>query len=324
MAVRMMESQYLAMRITRSSSEGLPASAAWVRLEQIVPAATKKLPSLSDVYRAWNLAASGISARTERPVGCPVEFDGPLVRFFLGFYAWPSAPDLAYQLTTTIGEVGPAQIVLLPREFSAFVNNASAIDLPYYMEELTATWETPVYNRYGETIPQPVIVNHHTHLTFSSECFGALRISGKAVGSYHILTVEIDKNTWTDESVEPPPQIQGDVTYVNPLPFNNQNADSISGITATITATWLAGENIAATDQLPLEIPQCVLDVLAWCPGNPNYILNWCEEKTETVVYYSACTGDVVKVCTGLNPRKYCTQLALADDPGGWLHKATS
>jgi len=312
-------SEYASLRITRSAGQGT-AGNLWVRLEQIVPAKTQRYASLADLYRSWMYAASGKSASRVRMSGCPVEFDGTVVRFFLGFYAWPSDPELPYQLTTTIGQVGPQQLVELPREFSAFANNATIIDLECYMVDVTVVWETPVYDRYGEQIEEPEVVNMGNHLKLSHEIFGALRISGKAVGGYHVLAVEVDKGLWNEPNAPAPEQVQGDKTFINQLPENTTNSNKISNIEATVTAFWLGVKNNNTdTDQLRLEVPQCVLDILNWCPGNPLFVLDWCHEVSSTQVYYSTCTGEVLKVCNGLDPQRYCTRVELQQDPGPWL-----
>ena len=132
-------------------------STARVRLEQIVPAETSKFANVRDLYQAWLLAASGQPARLYRAGGCPIEFEGSTVRFFLGFYAWPSDPALPYNLTASLGQLGPGQRVEMAREYSEFVDNASIVALPFFMEDITATWETPTYTRYGERIPPPAI-----------------------------------------------------------------------------------------------------------------------------------------------------------------------
>lgn len=317
-------SEYTSLRINRASEAVAQASAPWVRLEQILPAKTARYANLADVYQAWTYAATGKSNRAVRPRGCPVEFDGSIVRFFIGFYAWPSNPELPYQLTSTLGEVGPQQLARLPREFSAFANNTRIIDLECWMEDVTVAWETPVWDRYGSRIAVPKITNHSTYLEFDRECFGALRIKGRAVGGYHVLTVEIDKEIWDEPEAPRPEQQQGDITFINQLYHNTTNSNKIGRIEPVITATWQAAENIAAADQLKLEVPQCVLDVLAYCPGNPLYLLNWCETISKTQVYYSACDGAILKVCNGLDPHKYCSQIALDTDPGPWLRRLIS
>jgi len=311
-------SEFTSLRITRSDQTATAGQ--WVRLEQIIPATTRKYASIQDLYQAWMYAATGKSATRSRQSGSPVEFDGTIVRFFLGFYVWPSAPGLPYQLTTTIGEVGPQQLIELPREFSAFAKNAAVIDLECYMVDVTVVWETPVYDRYGEQIAVPEITNMGNYLKLSHESFGALRVVGKAVGGYHVLTVEVDKGLWDEPEATRPEQTQGDKTFINQLPVNTTNSNKISNIEPTITASWqTTTDNTTDTDQLRLEVPQGVLDVLGWCPGNPLFILDWCQKVSSTNVYYNSCTGEVIKVCDGLDPHKYCTRIELQTDPGPWL-----
>jgi len=100
--------QYSNLPITRSATATADSiTEPWVRLEQITPAQTRKFASIADVYRAWTLAVAGMSPSKRRTQGCPVEFFENVVRFFLGFYAWPSDPSLPYTLTATMGEISP-------------------------------------------------------------------------------------------------------------------------------------------------------------------------------------------------------------------------
>jgi len=294
-------------------------STARVRLEQIVPAETSKFANVRDLYQAWLLAASGQPARLYRAGGCPIEFEGSTVRFFLGFYAWPSDPALPYNLTASLGQLGPGQRVEMAREYSEFVDNASIVALPFFMEDITATWETPTYTRYGERIPPPAISAAGIEAEFAREVFGAVRIAGTAIGDYHVVTVEVDKTAWKEEGQEPPAPSRGDVVIVTDLTPEKLNADKIANIEITVTVTWEQPDGTLGTDQLRLEIPQCVLDVLSFCPGGAPYYLLWCEKSSDRQVYYSGCTGEVISVRDGVNEKSYCSKIALDRDPGPWL-----
>ena len=97
------------------------------------------------------------------------------------------------------------------------------------------------------------------------------------------------------------------------------NADKIANIEITVTVTWEQPDGTLGTDQLRLEIPQCVLDVLSFCPGGAPYYLLWCEKSSDRQVYYSGCTGEVISVRDGVNEKSYCSKIALDRDPGPWL-----
>jgi hypothetical protein len=275
----------------------------WVRLEQKMPPATGNTGSLLDLYLAWSLAAAGFSALMYRPAGCPVEFDGQIIRFFLGFYAWPSHPDLKYKLTASIGELGIPVRVIPIREASYFVENTDAILLKYYMLSVAAHWETPTYNAYGETIRAPRIHPAGAQANFDTPVFGGLRVQGIAVGDYWVVTVEVDKST-----------------------------DRIEDVNITITASWdmpdgtTESDTIAlGTEQNRLTIPQCVLDALAMCPGDESYkyYLEWCKKVTSTIVYVNACTGEVIETREGKDQKKFCSKFGFNTDPGPWLLSLT-
>lgn len=305
--------------IPYASDEAVVDTAVAVRLEQIIPATTKKFASLADLYRAWTLASSGISSRTYRVGDCPVEFDGNIVRFFLSFYTWPTDPNLQYKITTTLGEVSEPQEINLTREYFDFADNVQSIDLPYYLEDAELNWETPTYNKYGERIPAPEITNNHNSIALSSEVFGGLQIKGTAIGDYYVVTIEIEKEQW-EPVEEEPSTVVSDVIIVTDLSPERLNASSITNIKCTVTASWTNETGGVETEQLALAIPQCVLDVLSYCPGDEiMYYLQWCEEVANRKVYYSTCDGKVLAVFDGVNPKTYCAKIPMEKDPGDWL-----
>jgi hypothetical protein len=296
---------FAALRITRASDTPADYAPAWLRLEQIIPADTQKKQAIGDFYNLLINSIAGLSARMTRPKGSPVEFDGSIVRFFLGFYVWPSSPAMTYQLTATIGEIGRATRVSLKKSFHLFADNIVGVSTPYYLEGAMPGWETPCVDRYGQPIASPPISDNHTHFLFGREIFGGLKITGRAFGYYHVLTVEIDKSD----------------------PDGSEN--KISNLAPVITATWqLDGESgrygqeidengkliyVPPTDQLRLEVPDDVMDILGACPNNPDFGDKWCQNKSDTQIYYSTCDSEILDVRTGANPRSYCTKVSLGN-----------
>lgn len=299
----------------------------FVALEQIVPAETEQFAGMADVYRLWMAAATGTSARTLRPDGCPIEFSGENIIVRLGFYAWPSDPDLPFELSPAIGELSEHRLVEIPREFSVFVDNRNQIDLPYFMREVSVQWESPTFNRNGGSIPAPAIADNGTRLNFSTDVFGAARISGTAVG-YYVEAVMTLSRPLTEEEVTMEEQLEQQLFNEDgieyfiaaPVPASRLNGYKISNLENTITAAWQNLEGGTETRQLPLEIPQCVQDALALCPGMYQYVLRWCDEVATLQVYYNACKYDeVIGAWEGDDRTRYCSQMVLEDDPGSWL-----
>lgn len=302
----------------------------WVRLEQVVPPKLSYYASVKDIYKMWNAAATGKSAQTMRPVGCPVEFDGTDIRVYLGFYAWPSSPDLQYSLSAAIGTIGPEQVIRKQREFSLFVANSDRIDLPYYMENLQIEWETPTYGRYGDEIPNPGITNNGNWLAFSASVFGAIRVVGDAVGGYYCSEIVMSKPLTEEEisAEEIQEQIEEELAdgrvMISPRPTTRLNGYKIENLENTITASWVDTDGKTDTDQLRLEIPPCVEDALAFCPDMYKTIVLLCQEISTRQVYYSTCDEDtIIAIWDGVDPISYCRditgQKASVSPWGDWL-----
>jgi hypothetical protein len=323
-------SEHKSIQLSLSSSKGNVSSSSWVKLEQVKPSETRKYAALENVFKAWMYSASGKSAKMYRQPGCPVEFDTTngkqLVRFFMGFYAWPSSKTLPYTVISNIGELGPRQTVYDIREFTLFANNSKGVILPYYMESVFVAWESLIYNRRGEQIAPPTITNNHTNLIFSEECFGVLRVSGIAFGSYHVLTIELDKKNDTLPS-KLPEVIKGNTYYLDPI--QQDNANRYENLAPTIQVYWPGGDenspidqssaNTTATSSLNLEVPECVQAALSACPGS-DYITYWCTTTSKKLVYYSTCDGSVLDVRDGKNPTSFCSKAEqTGPSAGGWL-----
>lgn len=324
-------SQYQALRITRTGNAAPVSSSPWVKLEQVKPPKTRQYAAIEDVFNAFMYAASGLSARMVRQPGCPVEFDTSngqqIVRFSLGFYAWPSSLTLPYQLISNIGELSTPRQVSDLREFTLFANNSVGVVLPYYMQSASVIWESLVYNRYGEQIPPPAITNNHTNLLFDCECFGVLRVTGIARGTYHELTIELDKKNDTLPS-KAPEVIRGNTYYLDPI--QQENANKFEELAPTIQVYWPGGDENAPIDQgitahgtdsasLNMEVPTCVQDALSACPGS-DYITRWCTTTSDKQVYYSTCDGSVLDVRDGKNPSSFCSNAEQSGtNPGLWL-----
>lgn len=319
-----MSTESLRIAITGQEQTAAAADDVWVRLEQVLPSRLSYYASIRDIYKMWNAAVTGKSARTIRPTGCPIGFSGSDIYVWLGVYAWPSHPDLLYTLTAALGTVGEAQIIHKEKEFSVFVDNATTIDLPYYCEGLTWEWESPCFDRDGGQITPPEITDHGSWLEFSTEVFGGLRLRGTAVGGYHVSEMILSKPLTVEELTEEQQEIiqdeeqeeyesEGIMIYVPKRP-TRLNGYKIENLQNTITASWIEPDGSTDTDQLRLEIPPCVEEALAFCPDMYRTIILLCEDISTRNVYYSTCTGEVVAIWDGIDPMKYCVDISGTTD----------
>ena len=315
-----MSTESLRIAITGRDLSASAGDDAWVRLEQVTPSRLAYYASARDIYQMWTRAVTGQSAQTMRPPGCPVGFAGDDIYVWLGVYVWPSHPDLTYTLSAAIGTVGTAQIIRKAKEFSLFADNTSRLDLPYYMEDLTWEWESPCFDRYGAEIARPEITNHGSWLEFSTEVFGGLRLSGTAVGNYHIAEMILHKPLTEEELSEEEQEIlqteeqeeyedNGILVYVPKRP-TRLNGYKIENLQNTITAAWIEADGSTDTDQLRLDIPPCVEEALAFCPDMNKIIVLLCKEVSTRQVYYSTCTGKIVTIWDGIDPMKYCVDIS--------------
>jgi hypothetical protein len=309
-------------RIAFVSAESTTSDAeTWVHLEQTKPSKLAAAATMRDIYRMWMAAATGQSARAMRAEGCPIEFQGDLIHIYLGFYAWPNPTDLDFTLQASTGIIEQRKNIRKQREFSVFVNNAEKLSLPYYMENITIVWESPCYNRFGEQIGTPRVTITPTEIRFEPEVFAGLRIYGTAIGVSAVSHITVSKPIEVDEDIEIDPSITGaSITYEHgvytpsvPKPAN-LNSAKIAAPSCTITAAW-QGLTERETDQLNLEVPQCVIDALNMCPGMWDKFAEFCFTQKKMTVYYDACTGEIKHTKIGYDGRSFCTKIELKERP---------
>jgi hypothetical protein len=301
----------------------------WVHLEQVTPPPLMQFATLQDVYRLWMAAATGKSAQLIRPAGCPMDFYGQLVHIYLGFYVWPSDPELPFTLSTSNGVFGKYLTLHKAREFSEFIDNADSLDLPYYMEDITVVWETPCYDRYGAQIDRPEVTITPTRLTFDPEFFGCIRVYGKAIGfgvvDYITMGKEIKKDETPDEDQGKPYSAymvyDKNGYHTEKPPAVDLTGTKISNLQCTVTASWTALDGkTTKTSQLQMVIPQCVRDMLEMCPGMYDKFLMICYEMERMKVYFNGCDGDVIYTEVGDGGFSICTKIKLEERPY-WVPK---
>lgn len=325
------------------TTDNLDYDSCWCRLEQIIPDETKRSATVADIYKLWLQAATGNTAARIRPDGCPVEFDAPTstIIAYLGFYLWPSSPSLVVTMSSTFGKFSNPSIVAVSRSFSAMIDHTKRFALPYYMTHVRALWETPVYNALGEQIlPKPKITPEGgLWLVFSEECFGAIRVSGSAHGKSVVLELRFIKEA-TERPLTEAEQQQwhsgpnGSVILSQPpdtLTETYKLTDFKNVISASFTCDGVSGgdnmdtgdiENTditVTTETLDVVLPQCLEDLLEFCPGDDTPKI-FCEQVSTTTIYYNTCTGEIMGETTKRDGNSYCQKIIDSPLSGlGWL-----
>ncbi len=252
-----------------------PVSAAtdtvWVNIEQDIPDEYDQAATYADLVQMMAYAKSGDSARKYRKAGCTATFYEDTVSFDLIVYVWPSRLNLAYQAKVSLGTVSRGESVAIEREGNVVFGLTDSVELPCVMDLASIGWESGCYNESSEKIATPAVTHDGAYITLDQSCFGVLRIAGNALGFKHTVTITVEKT----------------------------EADSISGLAPVFSLTYVDADGEEQTEELELEIPQCIIDYLETCPD--GLIMSGSADVTtpgepRAVIYYSTCTGNVLAV----------------------------
>jgi len=303
----------------------------FVHLTQPIEDGMNKTASIFDISQMIERAKSGMSAHTYKKDSCPagVTKDGVTVR--LDFNSWPSYPTIKHTIYSNIGEVSPPEIIEEYTEFSLVFGMTSVVEIDFILKDITSIkWETPCYDKKGRMLfNKEVWMDGLTTVRTSEELFGVVRICGTKVGAKHTLVANIiksypirpdepileegitsdmleeywaytDVNTWNGEPVD-----ENDTVDMTGL--------SIDNLSIVITSEWLDKDGKIATEQIGLNIPQCIQDLLSNCDGNlensTNIGTKACSSDDQQVltVYISSCTGKVIEErITKEDPDSWC------------------
>jgi len=257
------------------ASAAADASDVWLKLQQVPVPKSGQTANISDLIKMYINARSGLSARTYQASRCPATVEDETVTIHLQVMVFPSSLDLPYTLDGQ--PVQPAQPVTLraPREFDVIIPMANRVDLGFIAENFEILEATQFYGPDGGLIPRPGISISGSYLLISEICFAVLRVRCIALGWIHDLDLSVTK----------------------------QDGYNITNLSATVQATWMDND-ILQSDSLEMEIPDCVEALLATCPdgtlagiaGTSKTNPDNPDKKNKTVVWYSTCTGSILRV----------------------------
>ena len=238
----------------------------WIALEQ-QPVSSAVLTA-ADLQTMLAMAMAGISARAYKQPGCEAYIIGNTAYAELALYVWPSRLDLAYTVSTTLLTVGQVTQLRQEREFDLVAGLADKVELPFYAENITATWQTPCYTADGLEVEPPAITATPTALYLDAPVFGVLRIRCTACGYSQALLFEMPKT--------------GNV--------------SISNIRPRVTVSYGTAQAVS----IDIELPACLESLMAACEDGSTYrdhafgrVEN---DETVPAIYYSPCTGYMLLV----------------------------
>lgn len=275
MATRSIDVQY--QPATTGEAEGTrPLS---VRLEQAGLPDIDELVNLGDIYQMLLGAWSGISAQSLPPEDCPFSYEDGVVTVALDFYAWPTALDLDYGVTASIGTLGEPVRIEIEKEFDQILDHTDLVTLPYYLEGAQLTWQSPAFDRNWRVIDRPTVTMDGSTLRLSEPVFGVMRIKATAVGYLHTVRISLVKQEETEDE-------DGNL---------NMTGYKIENLQCTVTASWIDENGKFQTFPLDLEVPECVKDFLDECPGG-GAKGSAGPTPERPYVYYNTCTGQVILV----------------------------
>lgn len=236
-----------------------------------VPVSTVRLTA-EDLHIMLAMVKAGVSAKAYKPKSCEAYVVGDMAYCDLQTYVWPSSMALNYTLTAQLLTLSAPQVAAVEREFDLVVEMADNVELPCIATGLTATWQTPCYNRVGVQVDPPAITINPTGLQLSSTVFGVLRIRCLAHGWLYPLQFALQKSL----------------------------ASTITDLRPTLTATWGTDDNQQSTS-IDIELPACLQTLLAACDDGQTYrdkAYGTVEPEQELVptIYYTPCSGRMIAV----------------------------
>jgi hypothetical protein len=262
-----MSSANITIQLQNESVTG--SAAPWVHLEQ--PMVNSSRLTMDDFDRMLALVMAGNSAHQYMQPDCPATITETEITTALVFFSWPSSPDLRYTINTDLAAKNAPTSLKMDQEFDAVAEMATECILPFYMEGVTVWWQTPCYNRLGEAVTPAEIVHDGNALKFSSEVFGVLRVIGTAVGQRHTHTLTMPKSAST----------------------------KVTDVKAIVTAIWETSPDSEGSEELELDIPDCVSNLLEVCPDTGENLYAKALKQAaghDKEIFFSTCDGSVLEV----------------------------
>lgn len=267
-------------KLTAKYSNTAQGGSSWLRIYQEPISETAQQVSYDDLAAMYYMALAKVSARLYESQSCPVSMGGGVIEVPVPFYIFPSSLELAYQLSSGVGEVDRGIATQVWREFDLIVDNESEVDLGFLAETVEWIPLTGYYDHLSRPLRQaPTITHQGGKLLIEPACFCILRVKCLALGFAHTLTMQLDK-------FEEKTNADGEL---------NWSGYKLDNLQSVVQATWFENGELQSTSK-KLAIPPCVKDFLSFCPddseraGEPvSYVGSL--KGHHTILWYSTCTG---------------------------------
>lgn len=254
----------------------------WLKLWQRPLGREMQQAGVDDLTQMWYFVLAGLSARYYRASACPASIDSDgIVTVPLSFYVFPSALDLQYEISASLGTIGQPVYEEVEREFDLVFDQQTERELGYAAKDISYEFLTPAYNEYGQPIARPTVTFADGKATLSAACFCVLRVRCLAMGYNYPLTLTLQKYE-QDETED------GEMVW---------EGYSIANIESTVQAVWLSNDELQSTE-LDIEIPECVSDYLATCDDGELEGQIGHQGGKRHLLFYSTCTGHKLGVRT--------------------------
>ncbi len=240
-----------------------------------------------DIKQMLDAARSGKSARSVIAKNCSYVrfYPNGKIEIRLPFSAWPTDPDMDYNLSVGGGELFGPRILHRSQPFDLIFQGDEHKEYPFYMESQSVAAEMPFFNPDGKEISPSVSYNAHS-LTLSESAYAAFRVRGTAFGHGYLVKITMNKKQEVDVENEDGSTEKKNIWVKLSVPA------------VPVLCSWEYKDGSEGTAQMDLQVPDCVRALLESCPdGDPLGDGVHVNDPNITLeVYYSTCTGKVVAV----------------------------
>lgn len=251
----------------------------WLNLYQQPLSEIVQKAGTVDLVDMWYQVLSGQSARKYVDSDCPATIDeNGVVTIPLDFWVFPSELTLNYQLSAGIGEISEPVLDTISREVDLVFDYSASQDLDFIIESLSHSFETAAYDSFSQVIATPALTFDGYQVQLSHSCWCVVRLKVAAKGWRHRVTMQLQKYEQQENE-------DGELNWTG---YKIENIDN------SIQATWLDNGELQSAE-LDLVIPPCVEDYLATCDDGEIKSLISQDGESHYMVWYSTCTGRVLR-----------------------------
>jgi len=233
-------------------------------------------PSYADINAMISYARSGKSAFYVLTDNSDyASFDGADVIINLPFFVRPYPSNLVYNFTHNVQSLSTMEIIDKEYKSTIVMPMSNRIDFPTEVAVSELMWKSSAYNSSGEVVAYPDYYVSENSIIFDDSVFVVMKVTYTLIEHKYVATIRVPKESAGGISNE------------------------ISGLKPVVIAAYNDEEGENQVEQLDLQYPAIVTDMLTACPNDSKeLIIDWStsniDKDTSTIYYYSTCTGDII------------------------------